>query len=250
MIPWVSVSIPTGLVISNHFCFWLRHAFQSLGAGSPNSELSLANFPASAFCHACHILYLSLGTIRAIKVKSRTLKWPTSPYTVCLFPPHPTFWPHFKLRFSPVPHPYWPPCWTQKVPPDARSLPELFPLPGILFLLVSTWWAHSRSPSRCLLLPYQEAFLTHWVQKDSQYWYFSPPHPSTLLHCSPQHLPVSKMQSLLVYHLMGSCNPPVLSRATLPAPCSLAPGAPFLLILTKHSCKAGFQASGSPRMSF
>lgn len=77
-----------------------------------------------------------------------------------------------------------------------------------------------------------------------------PPPPSTLLHCSPRHLPVSKMQSLLVYHLMGSCNPPVLSRATLPAPCSLAPGAPFLLILTKHSCKAGFQASGSPRMSF
>ena len=93
-----------------------------MSAGLPNSWLSLANLPASAFHHACHILSLSLETINTIKVKPKALKWPVNPYTLCPFPSHTTFWPNFKVLFSLVLLLHWPPHWAQKVPANAKAL--------------------------------------------------------------------------------------------------------------------------------
>lgn len=163
------MSILKGLIICNHLCFLLRHAFQSLQAVLPNSELSLANLPASAFGHACHILYSFLGTIGAIKVKSEPLKWPTHPYTVCSFPPHPTFWLYVKLPYFPIPlQSSWSSLWTEKVHHEARTLLLLFPFPGVLslFPLLSNFLAHSLCSSKWLLLTFiNEAFFDPCIKR-------------------------------------------------------------------------------------
>lgn len=94
--------------------------------------------PASQHQHVIMLVIVSsypLEPLSAIKVKSKALKWPTSPYMVCPFPPHPTFWPLFKLPFSLIlPQPYCLLTNHRKCILKQDLCPFLFPLPEVLFL--------------------------------------------------------------------------------------------------------------------
>lgn len=142
---------------------------------------------------------------------------------VCSFPPHPTFRPHVKLPYFLVP--LQPSCssyWTQKVHPEARTLPLRFPCPGVLSLipLVSTFLAHFFQPSKCLLLTFYQGGL-FWPLCQKKAPNTEPSYLLPSLHCS-SYLSLFKIMYLLNYWLIVSFNSPFTPRLLLPASCFLS----------------------------
>ena len=161
---------------------------------------------------------------------------------VCLFPPHPNFWPHVQVPYFLVPlQPDWPPHWTQKVHPEARPLRLLLPWPGVLFLpLVPTCLASSLSSSQCLLLTlHQRGFFWPVIKRRLPMLrllisLFS-------LHCSSCYLSWLKILYLLIYYLIFSLNPPLTSHSVPSC---------FLLLDPLEHLYFCYQASGSPKLFF
>lgn len=156
------------------------------------------------------------------------------------FLPHPTLWPHVKRPFSLARlQPYWPLHWTQKVHPETRPLPLLYPWTGYSFYLaaptpVSTCLAYSFSSSKCLLLTFYQAGLFDLLYQNKT--------PNMLLISltsgSLYHLSLSKILYLLIHCLIVFLKPPFPSHTVLPVSCFLNLWS-ILTSATKSRCKAG-----------